>query len=502
MGQYLPIASPAFGRAIRTVSFSLSPAFTVFLAHHGESSIVSRFALSYPAVVLVGHQLEQVNKLQRELASCKSDAEKAMVCRQTRDSLLGDHENLEILSAICRDVMEASEQNCTSGELDGSWRQFTQLAAKGAKLRAARVKALQTVADHWGAQVARHYGWGTISHTYCQQLHAAAREIDWPTFVRRLNQVLLDRHWAKSLNVHPIPASMNPITQPDIEKARRQDQRGKIQRAKAKGLATEKDREAAYKAAKHESEYFYRAANRLPASLGLDRFGVVVREEFDDQPTSLETDGQDGNRANPAPSAASSIAPDRPPPIGYSGLLQTEAACPLPAPLPADIRAAGGNSCPFPPSPPSSPDAGTTPTLSSTAESEQALPSSGSHGKRTAPTPSDRATKRQRTRLPTVSAAADAGKIYDLLAELQAQGSPLANQPQFSQSLEWAREESKKGERSYRDTSTAASHLSHSAASPSDAATVTHRPAPSFLDRVLCPLLPNTRYSFITTCCM
>ncbi|PHH64721.1 hypothetical protein CDD81_3983 [Ophiocordyceps australis] len=381
--------------------------------------------------------------------------------------------------------MEASDQNCTSGELDGSWRQFMQLAAKGAKLRAARAKALQTVADHWGAQVACHYGWGAISHTYCQQLHAAAREMNWPTFIRRMNQVLLDRHWATSLNVHPIPASLNPITQCDIEKARRQDLRAKVQRAKAKGLATEKGWEAVYQAAKHESESIYRAANRLPASLGLDRFGIVVREEFNDQPISLETEDQDGNLANFAPSAVSSIAPDRPPNIGSSGLWQTEAARPLPAPMSADARAAGVSPYLFPPSPPSSPDSGTTPTLSSTALSEQAL--GGFYGKRAASTPSDRETKRQRAQTPTINAAADAIKVYDLLAELQARGSPLADQPQFSQFLEWARYESKRDERADRETSTAASYVSHSVTNSPDAATITHRPVPSFLDRILLP---------------
>lgn len=349
---------------------------------------------SDPAVVLPGHQLEQVNKLQRELASCMSNAERTMICRQIRDSLLGEYRNLEILFAICRDVMEASGHDCTCGELDGSWRQFTQLAAKGAKLRAVRAKALQQVADRWGAEVTHHYGWGTIGHRYCQQLHAAAREMDWPTFVRGLNQALLDRHWAKSLNVHPIPALVNPIMQPDIEKVRSQAQPGKTQRVN-KGPATEKDLEAGYKAAKFESESRYRVAGRLPVALGLDRFGVVVREEFDDPPTSLKTDGQDENRANSAPSTATSIASHRLP-VGCTGLFPTEAARSLPSPLPADIRTA----LPSPPSPPSTPEAGTTPPLPTIAQSEPTLSLNGTYCKRAALTHSARPTKRQRTLLP------------------------------------------------------------------------------------------------------
>ncbi|KAJ6436708.1 hypothetical protein O9K51_10672 [Purpureocillium lavendulum] len=229
---------------------------------------------SDPAVVLASHQLERVRKLQRELDSCTVAAERAMICRQTRDSLLDERENLEILFAICRDVMEASEQNCTS-ELDESWQQFRETATKGAKLRAVRAKALQTVADRWGAKVVHHYGWGMIAHRYCQQLRAAANEMDWPTFVRRLNQALLERHWAKSLCVHPIAASMNPITQPDILKARRPSPPDKIRLAKGKSPSTEAELEQGHKAAKAESERRYRTVNKLFTGLGLDRFGVV-----------------------------------------------------------------------------------------------------------------------------------------------------------------------------------------------------------------------------------
>lgn len=357
--------------------------------------------------MLVDHQLEQVNKLQRELASCMSDEERGVVCCQTRDSLLGDHENLEILSAVCRDIMEAAGQRCTSRGSDGSWRQFTQLAAKGVKLRDARAKTLQIVADCWGAKVAHHYGWGTIRHNHCQKLRAAATEMDWPTFVRRVNQVLTDRHRPTALNVRAIPDSTNPIMPSDIEMTRRLGRRG----TKAQRPANEKELESHYKAAKNESESYYRATNRLPAGLGLDRFGVVVREQYDDRPSSPEIDSQHNERENPAPSARANIALPRSLRMGYSEASQIEAACPSAASA-ANIRTADIVTLPFPPSPPSSPDAATNSTSSSTAESEQLLLSHTSRGKRTAPTLPSRVFKRQRTRLAIHTAAADARKVY------------------------------------------------------------------------------------------
>lgn len=370
---------------------------------------------SDPKVVLVGHQLELVSKLERDLASCKSSAEKAIVCRQTRDSLLDDQENLEILSAICRDVMEGSEQDCTSYKHDRLWRQFTQLATKGARLRATRAKALQTVADRWGAQVLHHYGWGPTSHIYCQQLHAAAKEMDWPTFVRRLNRALLDRHWAKSLHVRPIPGSINPITPADIMKTREEARCNGVRLSKAKSPVTEQGPDAGHEAAKYESESHYRAANKLPANLGLDRFGVIVRKEFDNPPTNLVLAGQDGDRETTAPSAARNIASDRLPFDGHGGQVYAEAARLMPH--------ANENSSPFPPSPPSSPDARMTPAVSSTADSVRGPLPNISHRKRAAPLAVRPVTKRRLIRPPALNAAADAQEIYGM------SNAPFAEKP-------------------------------------------------------------------------
>lgn len=60
----------------------------------------------------------------------------------------------------------------------------------------------------------------------------------------------------------------------------------------------------------------------------------------------------------------------------------------------------------------------------------------------------------------------------DLLAKLQSRGSPLANQPQFARSLEWARAESEKDERTHQEITAGSRHS-----------------APSFLERVLLPSL-------------
>ncbi|KAH8746757.1 hypothetical protein F5883DRAFT_584986, partial [Diaporthe sp. PMI_573] len=408
---------------------------------------------SDPALVLVDHQLKRVDKLRRDLATCGSGGERAVICRRTRDDLLREHHSLGILFAVCRDVMKASEQSFD--EPDELWKRFTELANKGAKTRARCIKALEVVAGRWGHKLAHHYGWGAMGPGFCDQLRAAAREMDWPTFVRSLNTVLLDRHKSRTPEVAHIPALVNSITHADIVKVRNQVQPGKVpcarlQRAEAKDPAAQKKQEAGHRAAKAESENRYRTADCLPAVLGLDRFGVVVRKKFDDPPTVLMN--------------------------AFLGVFHAEVAQPLPANL-TNAKPAAKNLL-LPPSPPSSPNSGTTTSLPSTGAYEQ-----GPHYKRASPTHSDQPTKKQRTRLPRLSAAVDARRVYDVLAELQSQGSPLANQPQFAQFLEWAKEESEKDEGSH----TAASHHHHSAAPSLQAATITRHAAPSFLEQVLAP---------------
>jgi hypothetical protein len=441
---------------------------------------------SDPALVLGNHQLKRVYKLRHDLAACGSGGEKTAICRQTRDDLLREHDNLGILFAVCRDLMKASEQIFDTP--DELWQKFTDLANKGAKARASCIKALEVVAGRWGHKLACHYGWGAMGPGFCDQLRAAAREMDWSTFVRSLNSVLLDRHNSKTPEVAPIPFLVNPITRADIVKVRNQVQPGKVpcarlQRAEANDPAAQKKQEATHSAAKAESENRYRAADCLPAVLGLDRFGVVVRKKFDDPPKVL---------------VSSSTASDPPHMDAFLGAFHAEVTQPLQANL-TNTRLTRGNIL-LPPSPPSSPNPGTTTFLLSTAAYEP-----GSRCKRAAPRHSDYPTKKQRTRLPRLGAAVDARRVYgrsrlrslprncykltalDLLAELQSQGSLLADQPQFAQFLEWTKEESVKDGRSHHDINKGTSQHPHSAGTSSQTATVNGQVASCFLEQVLLP---------------
>lgn len=338
---------------------------------------------SDPAVVLEGDQLEQVDKLRRDLAACESVTEKTIICQRTRDHLLGKHQSLEILFAVCRDVMEDSEQSYLVGAPDGSWQQFSHLADKGARTRATCIKALRDVADRWGSEVIHHYGWGTMGLGYCQQLRAAARKVTWPTFVKMLNPVLLDRYNSRSLRLAPIPTFVNPIARTDIERVTSQLQRVKVR-------AANKEHDAGHKAAKVGSEYWHLVANRLPAGLGLDRFGVLVMEKFAERPESLETDNavavlcsvQRQSRGMLALPAVASFASDRSA-AGCTGPFLAEATRrSLPDQLPANITAAGEEALPLPLSPQSSPFS---------------PPSNGIYCTRGSLAYSDQATKRRRT---------------------------------------------------------------------------------------------------------
>ena len=361
-----------------------------------------------PAVMLAADQLQRVDKLRCDLAACDSVAEKAMVCQRTRDDLLSDHRSLEVLVSVCRDVMKDSEQLFTSAsEPDPCWREFANLAEKGARMRALCDKALQDVADRWGSKVVHHYGWGSMGVKYCQDLRALARKLDWPTFVRMVNPVLLDRYKFTSLRQVQFPARVNSMAGPYLEEVRSQVQGAKLR------LPNQRH-DADYSAAKIESEARYRAVHILPADLGLDRFGVLVLEKFDHRPETLDdslvalsSSVQHQSRANPAPLAAVGLASIRPS-IGPTALPPTEGASPFPARLPANIMTAGGNGLPFPPSPPTSPDAQTI-SMPSPAESEQQL---SSNRKRVAPAHSGRAAKRHETRVLWRVAEADARRIY------------------------------------------------------------------------------------------
>lgn len=345
-----------------------------------------------PAVVLIDNQLEQVDKLRKALANCKSVAEKDVICQNIRDELLLNHEKLEVMFAVCLDVMKASENSFTSAEPDASWKQFKHLAKKGAQTRQACINALKDVANRWGPKLIRHYGWGTKGTGYCQQLRAATRKSDWPTFVSKVNPVLLNRHATKSLKSAPIPVDVNPIAWSDLKEVTKQLQQAKVREPDAG------EHDAAYMLAKSNSESSHRATNKLPAGLGLDQFGVVVVSEFDKLPERLDS-RQNGSPGISVPLTAFSTAHDSSPtPPSHVGFFPETAG---PLQLHPSIDTASGNALPFPPSPPSSPDASTSASLLCNAE---ALSSNGIYSKRTGLGHSDRATKRQRADLSRLNA--------------------------------------------------------------------------------------------------
>lgn len=116
-----------------------------------------------------------------------------------------------------------------------------------------------------GPQVIRHYGWGTMGLGYCQQLRAAARKLDWPTFVTMVNPVLLDRHAAKSLKRAAIPNHVNPIAGPDLKEVIDQLRQTPVRQT------NDGEYDAAYMLAKSNSESLTRRPpHYLPASGWID----------------------------------------------------------------------------------------------------------------------------------------------------------------------------------------------------------------------------------------
>lgn len=90
----------------------------------------------------------------------------------------------------------------------------------------------------------------------------------------------------KSLRLNPIPTSVNPTTTYDLVKVT-----SKLPdlRPTSPGSGHGDD----HKLAKNESEARYRTNKRVPAGLGLDYFGVIVNDRFDESAGRPQIDSND-----------------------------------------------------------------------------------------------------------------------------------------------------------------------------------------------------------------
>ncbi|KID81137.1 hypothetical protein MGU_11478 [Metarhizium guizhouense ARSEF 977] len=391
-------------------------------------------------------------------------------CQKKRDGLLESHTKLASVFA-CYGILFRTERRHRHS--DEAWQDFDAVIREQEASR--RLRCLVVISDKWGEEVVRHYGFSSRPRRYCDDLRTVANLCPaWRDAATRLNNSMCQRLQSTDRRIPGVSNAINPIESWDLQHVKTA---------------------ACREPMPHNLE--------IPHGYGLDRFGLLVHQDIAAASADMSNNNTthnpmpDQNRATFVSATAAHIASD-PPPISCTGLFPPEAAQSLPAPSMTDIRTEGGNALPFPPSPPSSPDTGPATSLLLTAESEQRLPS---NGKRAAAKHLDRATKKQRTlstgpsatatNLSDSSARSDAREILgklrpcspplsaladrhdiDLLAKLQSRGSSLTDQPQFAQSLEWARAESEKDERTHQETTTDNRHS-----------------APSFLERVLLPSL-------------
>lgn len=215
--------------------------------------------------MLKNDHVERIIQLRDKIRARETDLERYELCVQTRDELLRESSEVQLLAAACDHVMSThcaeykdwklarSKRSTKRTKLDEDveWDRFLGVAERGLEIKSQCLSPLKTVADRWGKDVVQHYQWVYKGHKYCNFLCTAARRVgDWKRAVKALNWLMLERsRHGPSLKRRPIYNSSNPIQQGDLD-----------------NLAK-----------------YPRDAERVievPEGFGFDKFGLLVHEKY------------------------------------------------------------------------------------------------------------------------------------------------------------------------------------------------------------------------------
>ena len=223
------------------------------------------------ALVLTRDQLQQVDGF-RDLLDRADDAYKFELCAEKCSELLRHDTGLQFLIAAYDDVMSAAcreyenkKQEKTSARTPlptgrnkkadnyaerDEWERYFGVAVSAAQVKSKCLVALKAVVRHWGREVVLHYEWESRGVNFCNLLRAGAFDVPkWHDAALALTVIMCRRHVAVKRPC--IARSRDPITSADLREL--------------KGFPVSDIQDSI-----------------LPAGFGLDKFGLVVHEQFAD----------------------------------------------------------------------------------------------------------------------------------------------------------------------------------------------------------------------------
>ncbi|KAK6857543.1 ankyrin repeat containing protein [Apiospora arundinis] len=169
-------------------------------------------------------------------------------CQEKRDKLLDRSKDIEI-AVVCYELVF---QKCSIEKHGEEWGDFDAVVGRSREA-SKRLKSLIRLSDTWGTEVIEHYNFVSQYRTYCDELRAIARDINtWEGVVPKLNQSI-DGRIRKNDGRARVKFSANPIERQDLTYVKNYVKTTENHQLECPGL--------------------------LPG-YGLDKYGLIVREEF------------------------------------------------------------------------------------------------------------------------------------------------------------------------------------------------------------------------------
>ncbi|KAK4206393.1 hypothetical protein QBC37DRAFT_300890 [Rhypophila decipiens] len=223
-------------------------------------------------LVLSLEQARLIDQFRARIRLCETDTERYELCTQTRDDVLRQETEGQLLADAyehvivkeCIGYKEWKENKAETWTLLGKtgedvtpWESFANVARRGSEVRSKCLGPLRTVSQHWGADFVQHYQLACKGAKYCEVTSAAAQKIpDRDEAVTKLNRLMLRKHMATGRGI------LNPIAQVDLVDLK----------AWSHLESFDKNQESL--------PYRKLSAADLPPGFGFDKFGLMVREEF------------------------------------------------------------------------------------------------------------------------------------------------------------------------------------------------------------------------------
>ncbi|KAK4182977.1 hypothetical protein QBC35DRAFT_545237 [Podospora australis] len=201
-----------------------------------------------------------------------NDAEKLELCTEKCNELLHHHTGLQLLIAAYDDLMSGTcpgyeskiQEKTTRTSLPTArnknvdntdnferdeWERYFSVATSAARVKSKCLVALKAVVKRWGRKVILHYEWASKGENFCNLLRAGAANVPkWDDAALALTIIMCRRHL--TVKRPCIARSRDPITSADLKEL--------------KGLAVSGPLQDSI----------------LPVGFGLDKFGLVVHEDF------------------------------------------------------------------------------------------------------------------------------------------------------------------------------------------------------------------------------